>query len=203
VQVLVDTPRIDAIRKTLPEHPTIRRDRFINEYGLPKYDADMLTSEKGYAEYFESVVNELDTKNKEQIKQVSNWIMTDVLRVVGEQKIDIAEFPISPGRLTAMLGLIGNGTISGKIAKEVFQDMLENSDDPGAIVEKKGLVQLTDEGAIEKVVNEVLEKNRSQVEKYRAGGEKVFGFFVGEVMKATKGKANPGVVNSILKRKLQ
>ena len=202
VPVLVDEPWIGIIRKTLPEHPTTRRDRFIQEYSLPKYDADMLTSEKNYADYFESAVNELHTKSNEQVKMVSNWVMTDVLRVVGEKKIDMKDFTISPARLASMLDLINNGTISGKIAKDVFVEMLKTPEDPKTIVERKGLVQLSDEGAIEKAVHDVLERNRPQVEKYRAGGEKVLGFFVGEVMKATRGKANPGIVNAILRKKL-
>ena len=202
VPVVVDKPWIERVRAMLPEYPTVRRDRFIAEYALPRYDADILTTEKGYADYFELVLKEISTKNKEQIKQVSNWVMTEVLRVVSEQKIDIKDFPILPARLAKMINLINDGTISGKIAKEVFEDMLKSSEDPKVIVDKKGLVQLSDERAIEKVVAEVLDQNKQQVDKYLAGNEKVFGYFVGEVMKATKGKANPGIVNSILRKKL-
>ncbi|MBI4548362.1 MAG: Asp-tRNA(Asn)/Glu-tRNA(Gln) amidotransferase subunit GatB [Ignavibacteriae bacterium] len=201
VPVVVDEPWIDRVRATLPEHPTTRYDRFIAEYALPQYDADILTTEKSYADYFELVLKELHTKNKEQIKLVSNWVMTDVLRVVSEQKIDIKHFPISPTRLATMISLINDGTISGKIAKEVFEEMLKSSDDPRVIIEKKGLMQLSDQRVIEKVVTEVLDRNTAQVEKYLAGNEKVFGYFVGEVMKATKGKANPRIVNDILKKK--
>lgn len=202
VPVEVDDDWIEKIRSELAEHPTTRRDRFINQLGLPKYDADVLTSEKAIADYFESVLRELRTNNKEQIKQASNWVMTDVLRVVSEQKIDIKDFPVSPTNLSKMIQLINDGTISSKLAKDVFAEMLIANEDPKVIVEKKGLVQLSDESQIEKIVGEVLEKHSQQVEKYRAGNEKVFGFFVGEVMKATKGKANPSIVNRVLRREL-
>jgi aspartyl-tRNA(Asn)/glutamyl-tRNA(Gln) amidotransferase subunit B len=202
VPVEVDEEWIETIRSELAEHPTARRDRFINELGLPKYDADIMTSEKGIADYFENVLNELTTNDREQIKQVSNWVMTDVLRVVGERKIDINNFPISPTNFSKMIRLIKNGTISSKLAKDVFEEMLVSNEDPNVIVERKGLVQLSDESQIEKIVAEVLEKNKPQVEKYRAGNEKVLGFFVGEVMKATKGRANPSIVNQVLRREL-
>lgn len=202
VPVIVDEKWIESVRADLPEHPTVRRDRFIREYNLPKYDADILTTEKGYADYFEEAVKELRAKSIEQIKIVSNWVMTEVLRVISEKKIGIANFTITPVNLAKMIDLIYDGTISSKIAKEVFETMLETNKDPKLIVEEKGLVQLTDETAIEKIVVEVLEKNKSQVEKYLAGSEKIFGFFVGEVMKATKGKANPAVVNRIIRKKL-
>ena len=202
VPVLVGEGWIQNVGKGLPEHPTKRRDRFVAEYGLPKYDADVLTSEKGYADYYEAGLKELNTADKEKIKLVSNWVMTEVLRVVSEQKISIDEFPVSPLNLAKMIRLINDGTISSKIAKDVFAEMLQSNEDPKVIVEKKGLVQLSDESAIEKIVSEVLSNNPKQVEKYKAGNEKVFGFFVGEVMKVTKGRANPGVVNNILKKKL-
>jgi len=202
VPVLVDTAWIETVRRTLTEHPTARKDRFVGEYGLPEYDADILTSEKGYADYFESILEELGKKSPDRAKLASNWVMTDVLRVVGERKIEIRDFPIPPAKLAQMIGLIVDGTISGKIAKEVFEEMLASSDDPKAIVERKGLMQISDEVAIEKMIAEVLSKNQPQVAKYRAGEEKMLGFFVGQVMKASGGKANPGIVNIILKRML-
>ena len=203
VPVLVDEKWIDAVRQNLVEHPTDRRDRFIREYGLPKYDADVLTAEKSYADYFEAVVRHLGSSNQEHAKQASNWVMTEVLRVVSERHIDIRDFPVSPENLSAMIRLINGGTISGKIAKDVFAEMLVVNEEPNKIIERKGWVQLSDESAIEKIVDLVLAKNIPQIEKYRAGNEKVFGFFVGEVMKATKGKANPSIVNSILQKKLK
>ena len=202
VPVVIDEPWIERVRSMLPEHPTNRRDRFISEYGLPMYDADVLTSEKGYADYFENILCELRAQNKEQVKQASNWVMTEVLGIIGERKIDIKDFPISPGRLAAILCLINDRTISGKIAKEVFEEMLISPDDPQAIVERKNLAQLSDESEIEKMIDEVLQKNQPQGEKYRAGNEKILGFFVGEVMRLSRGRANPGLLVSILKKKL-
>jgi len=202
VPVVVDERWIADVQKSLPEHPTARRDRFIADYGLPKYDADILTSEKSYADYFEEALQHLDGKSHNNAKSVSNWVMTEVLRVINEQKISIAEFQIPPVNLARLINLINDGTISGKMAKEVWEEMLTSREDPKAIVEKKGLVQISDVSAIEQVVDSILAKNRPQVEKYRAGNQKVLGFFVGEVMKATKGKANPGIVNEVLKRKL-
>ena len=201
VPVLVDEKWRDKVQKTLPEHPTKRRDRFVTEYNLPSYDANVLTEERNVADYFESTLNSIE-KSSANAKAISNWVMTDVLRVVSEKKIDIKDFPISTTNLSKMIQLLNDGTISSKIAKDVFEKMLNSNDDPKTIVEREGLVQLSDESAIEKIVLEILENNKAQVEKYRSGNEKVFGFFVGEVMKATKGKANPSVVNKILKSKL-
>ena len=202
VPVVLDEKWLRNAQAALPEDPTARRDRFMAEYGLPRYDADVLTSEKGYADYYESGLNELKTSDRDKIKLVSNWIMTEVLRVVSEQKIAIDAFPVSPANLANMIRLITDGTISNKIAKDVFAEMLQSNEDPKSIVERKGLVQLSDESAIEKIVSEVLANNPAQVEKYKSGNEKVFGFFVGETMKTTKGKANPAIVNLILKKKL-
>ena len=202
VPVVVDEPWMKRIRAELPEHPTVRRDRYINNYALPKYDADVLTSEKEYADYFETALRELKSEKKEDAKAVSNWVMTDVLRVVNQQKVGIKDFPVTPVNLSKMIRLILDGVISGKIAKDVFEKMLKSGEDPKIIVEKKGLTQLSDESVIEKIVLEVLTKNSAQVEQYNAGNEKLLGFFVGEIMKATKGKANPGVVNAILRKRL-
>ena len=190
------------VEAALPEHPTVRRDRFMTEHGLPDYDAGVLTSEKGIADYFESVIRELGPGGAGSAKSAGNWVMTDVLRVVGEQKIDIGAFPIRPERLAAMIRLIDDGTISGKIAKDVFAEMLLSDDDPLSIVRRKGLVQLSDEQALGAIVDEVLMKNPAQVKKFREGNENVFGYFVGEVMKATNGRANPRMVNDQLRKRL-
>ena len=193
---------VTELRRDLPEHPTDRRDRFEKAFGLPRYDADVLTAERGTAEYFESVLRELGPSGPGAAKPVSNWVMTDVLRVVGERKIDIDAFPVPPSSLAGMIRLIAEGTISGKIAKEVFAAMLETGQGPDQIVKERGLVQLSDEGAIGAVIDEVLARNAAQAERYRAGNEQLLGYFVGEVMKQTKGKANPQVVNTLLKHKL-
>jgi aspartyl-tRNA(Asn)/glutamyl-tRNA(Gln) amidotransferase subunit B len=166
----------------------------------------VLTAERPVADYFEEALHALsETSQKgarEHAKTVSNWVMTDVLRVVGEKKIRVERFPVSPQRLAGMIRLIQDGTISGKIAKELFEEMLGSDEDPATIVRKKGLVQVSDESSIEDVVDEVLNRSASQVEKYLQGNEKIFGFFVGETMKIMKGKGNPRVINEILRRKL-
>jgi aspartyl-tRNA(Asn)/glutamyl-tRNA(Gln) amidotransferase subunit B len=203
VPVCVDEEWIETIRATLPELPLARRDRFITQYGVPKYDADVLTVEKGVADYFEQICQELKTKNNDSFKQASNWVMVDVLRVVKEQKIDIAAFPIPPSHIATMVNLINDGTISGKIAKDLFEEMLTTREEPDAIIKKKGLVQISDMSAIEKAVDEVLAANQEQVEKYLGGKQQVFGFFVGQTMKAMQGKGNPKLVNEVLKRKLE
>lgn len=206
VPVLVEEDWTTAVKGRLPELPTPRRDRYMASLGLPKYDADVLTSEKVIADYFEESLHAFAgtaTPTIESAKAVSNWVMTDVLRVVSEKKLDIDKFPISPRNLAAMIGLIHDGTISGKIAKDLFELMLTTSDEPRILVEQRGLKQLSDTSAIENVVNEVLTANKSQVEKYVGGNDRVFSFFVGETMKLMKGKANPKIVNDILKQKLQ
>jgi aspartyl-tRNA(Asn)/glutamyl-tRNA(Gln) amidotransferase subunit B len=212
--VTVDDAWIAAIRRDLPELPESRRDRFIADLGLPGYDADVLTAEKGVADYFEMTLASLGgegavapqaprvASRAQNAKAVSNWVMTDVLRVLSAGKSSVTEFPVSPARLASMIGLIGNGTISGKIAKEVFEDMVATGEDPRAIVERKGLIQVSDAGAIEHAVDGVIASNRPQVQKYLDGNEKVFAFFVGETMKIMKGKGNPKVVNEVLRRKL-
>jgi aspartyl-tRNA(Asn)/glutamyl-tRNA(Gln) amidotransferase subunit B len=202
VPVLVEQEWIDKVKKILPELPKERRNRFVQDFSLPKYDADVITAEKPMADYFENAVSHLSAKNADAYKSVSNWVMTDVLRVVNERHIAVSDFPVTPEHLSAMINLIIEGTISGKIAKDVFEEMLKTGEAPKAIIERKGLVQVSDTSVIEKAVDEVLARNVEQVEKYRAGKAQVFGFFVGETMKATKGKANPKIVNEILKKKL-
>jgi aspartyl-tRNA(Asn)/glutamyl-tRNA(Gln) amidotransferase subunit B len=212
--VTVDEDWIGAVREGLPELPETRRDRFIAGLGLPAYDADVLTAEKGVADYFEETLASLGgegavapqapraASRAQNAKAVSNWVMTDVLRVLSAGKTSVTEFPVSPARLASMIGLIVDGTISGKIAKEVFEDMVATGEDPRAIVERKGLLQVSDAGAIERVVDGVIASNMPQVQKYLGGNEKVFAFLVGETMKIMKGKGNPKVVNEVLRRKL-
>jgi aspartyl-tRNA(Asn)/glutamyl-tRNA(Gln) amidotransferase subunit B len=202
VPVVISDEWIEQVRRDLPELPEKRRDRFIADYGLPKYDADILTLERPLADYYENAVNHLSAKTPDTFKAVSNWMMTDVLRVVKDTGGTIGEFPVTPANLAAMVNLISEGTISGKIAKEVFEDMLATGETPKAIVERKGLVQISDTGAIETIIDEILAANAGQVEQYRAGKSQVYGFFVGAAMKAMKGKANPKVVNDLLKKKL-
>jgi len=201
VPVEISREWVAEIGAGLPELPGPRRDRYERQYLLPRYDADVLTSEPGYAAYFESVIAELPEET-EGYKMAGNWVMTEVLRALSERGGTIGEFPVPPANLAAMIGLIRDGTISARTAKEVFAEMLATGEDPKSVIARKGLVQISDEGAIRKAVGEVVGRNAAQVEKYRAGNEKVLGFFVGEVMKLTKGKANPGMVNGILKEVL-
>ncbi len=207
VPVLVDKKWEEDVRTHLPELPTARRDRFVDALGLPRYDADVLTAERETAAYFEKTLAMLSKVNgksdKENAKPVSNWVMTDVLRVVSEKKVDIKAFHIQPNRLAAMIGLIHDGTISGKIAKDLFEEMLTNVDEPKTIVENKGWVQVSDTSAIEQAIDEVIASNQPQVDTYLGGSDKVFGFLVGETMKKMKGKGNPKLVNEMLKGKLE
>ncbi len=199
VPLTLDTKWLDEVRAQLPELPDAKSKRFQDEYGLPRYDAEVLTAEKELAAYFDQVVA---ATGKNQAKAASNWVMGDILRLLNERKINIKECPISPERLAKMVLLINDGTISGKIAKTVFDSMAESGKDPGIIVEEKGLKQITDTSAIESVVEEVLTSNPDEVEAYLGGRTKLMGFFVGQVMKATEGKANPKALQAILREKL-
>jgi len=190
---------IDKVRAELPELPDDKRNRFQGEYELPLYDAEILTAERGLAEYFE---NAMRAASAGAAKAVSNWVMGDILRVLNEKKLDIDECPVSPSQLARMVGLIDDGTISGKIAKQVFDIMAESGKDPDVIVKEEGLRQITDSGTIETTVDEVIAANPKEAEGYRSGKTQLIGFFVGQVMQATGGKANPQAVQQILKEKL-
>ncbi len=196
--VIVNEDWKNEISRKMPELPDERKDKLILKYNLPKYDAEVLTQTKSIADYFEKVIETTD-----DYKSASNWIMTDVLKVVNDEKIDIQDFSVQPENLGELLNLIKNGTISGKIAKEVFQEMLKENRTPSEIVKEKNLVQISDSVEIERIVETVLTNNKSQVKQYINGEEKVFGFFVGQVMKETKGKANPKTVNELLRKKLE
>jgi aspartyl-tRNA(Asn)/glutamyl-tRNA(Gln) amidotransferase subunit B len=204
--VEVNEDWIAAVRRSLPELPAARRDRFVADFALPRYDADVLTTEKDVADYFEEALGYLKpdtpTDRQRNAKTVSNWVMTEVLRVMSEQKIPLSRVPVTPIRLASMIGLIENGTISGKIAKTVFEEMLVSPDSPETITSRKGLVQVSDAGTIEKVVDQVIGAHPTQARKYLDGNEKVFAFFVGETMKIMKGKGNPRLINEMLTRKL-
>lgn len=197
VPVVVDEAWIEHVRASLPELPDAKRERFMGEYGLPSHDARVLTSSKALSVYFESVVAAFP-----QPKIVSNWMMSELLRELKRDEREIEECPVPPENLADLLRLIEKGVVSGKIAKTVFLEMYSTGRKAGAVVEEKGLVQVKDEGAIETIVAEVLAENPSEVEQYRAGKEKLFGFFVGQVMRKSKGKANPKLVNDILRGKL-
>ena len=193
----IDEAQIRAIASAMPELPAARATRFINDLGLPDYDAQALTQEIEVADYFERAA-----KTGGNAKAAANWIMTDLLRELNESKKQITDSPISSDHLGEMIALIEKGTISGKIAKTVFAEMWSTGQDPAAIVKAKGLTQITDTSAIEKIVDDVLAANAGAVAEYRSGKEKLFGFFVGQAMKASKGQASPDVMNEILKKKL-
>ena len=199
VPLTVNAEWLDEVRAQLPELPDAKSKRFQNEFGLPRYDAEVLTAEKELAAYFDQVVA---AAGKKQAKAASNWVMGDVLRLLNERKIAIAECPVTPERLARMLSLIDDGTISGKIAKTVFDQMAESGKTPETIVEEKGLRQITDTGAIESVVEDVIASNPEEVAAYRGGRTKLMGFFVGQAMKATGGKANPKALQEILRERL-
>ena len=197
VPLAIPSDWVTTLRSALPELPDARRDRFLREYGLPAYDAQVLTSSKALADYFEMAVGFF-----RKPKVVSNWIMSELLRLLNRDNREIEACLVSPDNLAELLLLIDGGTISGKIAKTVFEEMVATGQRARSVVEEKGLVQVKDENAIEAVVEEVLAENPAEVTLYRAGKEKLLGFFVGQIMKKTRGKANPKLVNEILLKKL-
>ncbi|MBO9665743.1 MAG: Asp-tRNA(Asn)/Glu-tRNA(Gln) amidotransferase subunit GatB [Bdellovibrio sp.] len=197
--LIVTKEMIDEIKSKLPELPIARAKRFQDAHGLPEYDATVLTTEKSWADFYEETAQE--SKN---FKASSNWIMTELMRELNSANKEIAHSPITPKQLGRMIALIDNGTISGKIAKTVFQEMWNSGKDPEVVIKEKGLVQITDPATIEKLVDEVLAANVQSVEDHKTGKKKnLFGFFVGAVMKASKGQANPELVNKILQEKLK
>jgi len=197
VPVIVDDAWIEQVRKSLPELPEAKRTRFASELGLTEYDAEVLAASRELAAYFEATVALFP-----QPKTVSNWVMGEVTRVLNESGLGIADSPVTPALLADLLKLIEAGTISVKIAKTVFEEMYRTGKEPGVIVAEKGLVQVSDTGAIEAIIDAVLEQEAGQLAEYRSGKDKLFGFFVGQVMRASKGKANPALVNELLLKKL-
>ncbi len=198
VPVMADRRWIDAIKDGLPELPDAKRERLVSEYGLPEYDADLLTSERAMADWFEGAVGAGAGP-----KAAANWMMGELMRFLNEENKIVEECALKPSQLAEMIKLIDKGTISGKIAKTVFEEMYRTGKDAETVVKEKGLVQISDSGAIEKAVDEAIAGNPKEIERFKAGDEKLIGFFVGQVMKATKGKANPQMVNELLKKKLR
>ncbi|HKK00751.1 MAG TPA: Asp-tRNA(Asn)/Glu-tRNA(Gln) amidotransferase subunit GatB [Desulfuromonadales bacterium] len=189
---------VQRVREELPELPEAKLERFVADYGIPRYDAEVLTAERVLAEYYDECV-----RLHGGAKTCSNWVMGELTRALNDSGLAISEAPVTPELLVGMLRRIDDGTISGKIAKTVFDAMWQSGKDADAIIEEKGLKQVSDTGAIEKIIDEIIAANTAQVAEYRGGKEKVFGFFVGQVMKASKGKANPAVVNELLLKKLK
>jgi aspartyl-tRNA(Asn)/glutamyl-tRNA(Gln) amidotransferase subunit B len=199
--IVVDDKWIEEIKRSLPELPAARKGRFISQYNLSVYDAELLTSRKDVADYLESAL-----KTHPNAKGVSNWIVSDLFRVLKDRRLDeqlyVSQWPIRPEALAELVRLIDEGQISGKIAKTLFSEMLASGRFPNEIVAEKGLAQVSDSTAIEKAIDQVLAAHPKQVADYRGGNEKIFGFLVGQIMKATQGKANPQKANAILKQKL-
>ncbi|MEM9469837.1 MAG: Asp-tRNA(Asn)/Glu-tRNA(Gln) amidotransferase subunit GatB [Pseudomonadota bacterium] len=187
---------IEEIKASLPELPDQKKHRFMSDYGLSLYDSSVLIAERSRAEYYETVANDNDAK------LAANWVINELLGALNKDDKHLNESPITAQQLGGLIKLISDNTISGKIAKDVFAEMYTTGKDADAIVEEKGLKQVTDTGAIEAIIDEVIAENPGNVEKYRGGKDKLFGFFVGQVMKKSQGKANPGVVNELLKKKL-
>ena len=196
VPLVVEPAWIEEIRRNLPELPEAKRRRFARDYGIPEYDAGVLTASKELAEYYETCV-----RGQNDPKAVSNWVMVELLGRLNKDAKGITESPIPPARLAALLRLLAEGAISGKMAKEFFDEMYASGADPVEILKAKG-GQITDAGELEAIVRAVVEKHAGPVAEYRGGKETAFNFLVGQVMRATKGKANPKLVNALLKKAL-
>ncbi len=194
--LVLDAAWVEELRAALPELPDSRRARYVRDFGLSPYDAGVLTAEKATAAYYETVAQGRDPKI------AANWVMGDLFAALNRTRRTIEDPPVQAGHLGALLDLLQDNTLSGKLAKEVFEAMVETGKSPGAIVEERGLRQVTDTGAIERVVDAVLAANADKVTEYRSGKDKLFGFFVGQTMKAMQGKGNPALVNEVLKAKL-
>ena len=197
VPLKLDKEWIDGCRKHVAELPATRMRRFVSEFGLSEYDAGVLTASKPVADYFEACVMLFN-----QPKTVSNWVMGELTRELNSSGTDASASPISPERLVSLLQLVEQGTISLKVAREIFPEVYSSGKTPEQIVQEKGLIQVSDEGALDTIIEEVLSKNPTQVAQFKEGKQQVLGFLVGQVMKASGGKANPGKVNELLKKKL-
>ena len=188
---------IENIKQNLPELPDQKKERFINDYSLTAYEANVLVSEKEISDYFEEVVKTSD------IKLAKNWIMGDLFASLNEKNISISQSPVTAKKMSQLIDSISSGVISGRTAKEVFEIMKESGEEPNKIIESKGLQQKSDPKELEKIIEKILTENNDKVEQYKSGKDKLFGFFVGQVMKISGGKANPQLVNQILKNKLK
>ena len=187
---------IARIKESLPELPDEKQDRFVSDYGLSQYDAGVLVAERATADYFETAAKGRDAKI------AANWITSDLFGVLNKRGLDITEAPVSADQLGGLIDLIGEGTISGRIAKDVFDDMVESRKDAADIVSEKGLTQVSDTGELETIIDGIISGADNQVAQFRSGNEKIIGWFVGQVMQQTQGKANPKIVNELLRKKL-
>lgn len=198
IPIEVSPEWIEEIRKELPEMPDARRIRFVEKLGLPEYDANLLTLEKQTADYFEAVVAE-----SVDAKTASNWMLGEFAKQLNVSGLTADKAPVKPAQLAALLSLMAKGTISGKIAKSVLPEMWTSGKSAEEVVKDKGLVQISDTGALEEIIKSVIAANPQSVADYKAGKKKAVGFLVGQVMKQTKGRANPGVVNQLLVKNLE
>ncbi|MGL5685088.1 MAG: Asp-tRNA(Asn)/Glu-tRNA(Gln) amidotransferase subunit GatB [Vagococcus fluvialis] len=199
-----DVPRIEIsdewieeIRQSIPELPAARRTRYVKELGLPEYDAMVLTLSRDMSDFFDATLNE-----GADAKQASNWLMGEVSAYLNSEKLELLETKLTPNNLAGMINLIADGTISSKIAKKVFKELIENGGDAKEVVEAKGLVQLSDPAQLLPIINDILDNNAQSIEDFKNGKGRAHGFLVGQIMKATKGKGNPGVVNKLLSEEL-
>ena len=197
LSIRMDAEWVESLRQTIPELPAARMKRFVSEYQLPEYDAKILTDSKNLADYFEACVQHFP-----QPKTVSNWVMGELLRELNAANTSPESSPVTPEQLVGLLQLVENGTISLKVARDLFPEFYASGKTPEQLVNEKGLVQVSDEGVLGKLIEGVLAQHSTQVEQYRGGKETVLGFLVGQVMKASQGKANPGKVNTLLKQHL-
>ncbi|WP_171302016.1 Asp-tRNA(Asn)/Glu-tRNA(Gln) amidotransferase subunit GatB [Enterococcus cecorum] len=193
----IDDAWIERVRQSLPEMPAKRRERYINELELPEYDAMVLTQTKEMSDFFDATI-----ENGADAKLASNWLMGEVSAYLNSEKLELNQSKLTPESLAGMIQLIVDGTISSKIAKKVFQELMKNGGDPKVIVKEKGLIQLSDPAQLLPIINEVLDNNTQSIEDLKNGKDRAVGFLVGQIMKATKGQANPGVVNQLLKQEL-
>ena len=198
VPVVIDDAWIERVRAELPELPAQRQARLMEQHGLPKYDASIIVSTKAMAEYFDEAV-----KTAQDAKGVSNWLLGDVSAYLNNEGITISEFKVTPAHLAELVNLTKEGVLSSKLAKKVFTEMLKEDKAPKALVKELGLEQVSDEGAIMQFVEEAIAENPQSVADFKAGKDRAIGFLVGQIMKKSKGKANPGMVQSMLKEKLQ
>ncbi|MHB1418517.1 MAG: Asp-tRNA(Asn)/Glu-tRNA(Gln) amidotransferase subunit GatB [Bacillota bacterium] len=197
VPIIIDRDWVERVRATLPELPEARKERLVETYGLPAYDAQVITASKALADFFDQCA-----KLYNDAKTISNWIMGELLRLLNAHNIEIGECPIRPEGLAKLLTLVDRGTVSGKMAKTVFEEMFGTGKDPEEIVQEQGLIQISDESALGAIIDKILAENPKSIEDYRNGKDKAVGFLVGQVMKETKGKANPGMVNQMLKDRM-
>ncbi len=198
VPMVIDDERLQRLRNTIPELPDSRKRRYMEIWGLPEYDANLISGSRELADYFEAAVKEYG-----EAKAVSNWVMVELMRLLNQEKIEITAVKITPAALAKMLKLIDAGTISGKIAKTVFEEMFMTGKDPEAIVQEKGLVQISDSGELAAIAKKVIDANPQSAADYLGGKAQALGFLVGQMMKETKGRANPAMVNELLRKELE